>query len=125
MGDCRGKINSDKVQHVEYLNKKGKVVECDILESGCIENTGWKENGSSTEVTASTSEKDLILSKVRSQSVKNRQAMSGPLVPGSVLSHSLSERGRVSERFVMDLFPFSYFYAIVYVCLRQCGDLPI
>ena len=106
LGDSRGKI-SDKVQQAEYLNKKGKVLECDILESGCQEKTGWKKNGSSTEATTSASEKDVVLSKARSQSVKSRQALSGPLVPGSVLSHSLSEKGRIAERFVMDHFSYS------------------
>lgn len=106
LGDSRGKI-SDKVQQAEYLNKKGKVLECDILESGCQEKTGWKKNGSSTEATTSASEKDVVLSKARSQSVKSRQALSGPLTPGSVLSHSLSEKGRIAERFVKDHFSYS------------------
>lgn len=77
-----------------------------MLESGGQEKTGWKKNGSSTEATTSTSEKDMVLSKARSPSVKNRQAVSGPLMPGAVLSHSLSERGRISERSVMGCYLF-------------------
>ncbi|XP_015896363.3 uncharacterized protein LOC107430085 isoform X2 [Ziziphus jujuba] len=98
LDDGGGKISSDIVQPAEYLNKKGKGLGCDIPESACQERTGWKKNGSATEATASTSEKDVVLPKARTQSVKSRQAVSGPLMPGAVLSHSLSERARISER---------------------------
>ncbi|KAL5539719.1 hypothetical protein UlMin_043848 [Ulmus minor] len=85
-------------QQCENLNNKCKGLECDITESGSQDKIGWKKNGSSTEATSSTSNKDSVLAKTRSQSVKGRQTHSGPLMPGAVLSHSSSERGRFSER---------------------------
>ncbi|KAI4326785.1 hypothetical protein L6164_019320 [Bauhinia variegata] len=108
-----GKKNSDKtpqdeltsqlrgndIQQSEYLNKKGKIPENDFLESGGPKNIIWKRNGSNTEATTSTTEKDTVPSMIKSQSLKNRQTQSGPLMPGTVLGHSLSERGRPFERF--------------------------
>ncbi|TKY52015.1 Serine/threonine-protein kinase fray2 [Spatholobus suberectus] len=58
-----------------------------------------KRNGSVAEATSSTLEKDVGTSKVKTQSVKLGKTQSGPLMPGSVLGHSLSERGRAFERF--------------------------
>lgn len=94
-------VNDYEVQQVESLNKKGKVLESNILESGGQQKTAWKKNGSSSEATASTSEKDMVQAKTKNLSVKSRQTQSGPLTPGAVLSHSLSERSRIFERFVM------------------------
>jgi len=58
-----------------------------------------KRNGSVAEATtSSTLENDIGTSKIKSQSVKLGKTQSGPLVPGSVLGHSLSEKGRAFER---------------------------
>lgn len=103
----RGQNSSAELPHVDYLNGKGKNLGSDLMESGYEENVGLKKNGSSTEASSSTSEKDLLLAKTKAQMVKSRQTHSGPLMHGTVLSHSLSDRGRSLERFVMvhcDLF---------------------
>ncbi|CAL2260743.1 unnamed protein product [Prunus armeniaca] len=91
-------VNDYEAQQVESLNKKGKVLESNILESGGQQKTAWKKNGSSSEATASTSEKDMVQAKNKNLLVKSRQTQSGPLTPGAVLSHSLSERARIFER---------------------------
>ncbi|KAL5750184.1 hypothetical protein ACOSP7_024787 [Xanthoceras sorbifolium] len=99
--EYRGK--SDQPQLSECSNRKGKIVEVDSLESGIQEKILLKKNGSSSEAMASTSEKDLMPAKVKT--VKTRQTQSGPLMPGVVLSHSASERGRNLERFETDILP--------------------
>ncbi|XP_061352201.1 serine/threonine-protein kinase BLUS1-like isoform X3 [Gastrolobium bilobum] len=82
----------------EYLNKKEKILESDLQEPRLPKNFIWKRNGSNTETTTLTVEKDMGKSKIKAQSVECRQTQSGPLMPGRVLSHSLSERGRTFER---------------------------
>ncbi|XP_027367587.1 serine/threonine-protein kinase BLUS1-like [Abrus precatorius] len=86
-----GKKNSDKLQQDEFTLQVGRFSN-DISQSE-------KRNGSIAEATSSTSEKDVGTSKVKIQSVKLGKTQSGPLVPGSVLGHSLPERGRAFERF--------------------------
>ncbi|XP_018503687.2 serine/threonine-protein kinase BLUS1 isoform X2 [Pyrus x bretschneideri] len=95
--DYKGEINGDESQQVECLNKKGKDIESNLSESAGPQ-TGWKKNESSSEATASTSEKDTVQAKPKTLFVKSRQALSGPLTPGFVLSHSLSEKVRTIER---------------------------
>ena len=106
---CReGQTGDVKSLQYEYANKKGKILEYDVQESGCDEKMGWKKNASSTEATTSVSalEKETVTTKTRLQAVKVRQTCSGPLMPGAVLTHSMSERARVSERFVMNNYLF-------------------
>ncbi|KAK4262944.1 hypothetical protein QN277_028433 [Acacia crassicarpa] len=98
--------DSSDVKLSESLDKKGKIVESDLQELGSPKNIIWKRNGSVSEATASTLEKDIGTSKIRSQSVKNRQCQSGPLAPGAVFGHSSSERGHTSERFEIENQPF-------------------
>ncbi|KAH8513175.1 hypothetical protein H0E87_006460 [Populus deltoides] len=90
-------LSGGKLPRVDNLNRKGRLPESDLLETSSQEKVGWKRNGSSTEAKASTSENDVMQAKAKT--VKSRQTLSGPLMPGMVLSHSLSERGRTSERF--------------------------
>lgn len=78
-----------------------------------------KRNGSVAEATSSTSENDIGASKIKSQSVKLGKTQSGPLVPGSVLGHSLSEKGRAFERYI--LFS-SYIFVGVFI-LAGVGSL--
>lgn len=52
----------------------------------------------------STSEKETTHPKTKTETVRSRQTQSGPLMPGIVLTHSLSERGRITERFVIVTF---------------------
>ncbi|KAJ0048129.1 hypothetical protein Pint_14829 [Pistacia integerrima] len=89
---------NDQLQLSESLNKKGKSPEIQ-------EKIVFKKNGSSTEAMASTSEKDSMLTKAKS--VKSRQSQSGPLMPGVVLTHSSSERGRNSDRCEDDIQPLT------------------
>ncbi|XP_008390290.1 serine/threonine-protein kinase BLUS1 isoform X2 [Malus domestica] len=98
--DYKGEINGDESQQVECLNNKGKDIESNLSESTGQQKTGWKKNESSSEAIASTSEKDTVQAKPKTLIVKSRQTLSGPLTPGSVLSHSLSEKGRIFERSV-------------------------
>lgn len=103
----RGQNSGAELPHVDHLNGKGKNLGSDLLESGCEEKVGSKKNGSSTEASSSMAEKDLLLAKTKTQMANSRQTQSGPLMHSTVLSHSLSERGRSLERFVMihcDLF---------------------
>ncbi|XP_061981570.1 serine/threonine-protein kinase BLUS1-like isoform X1 [Populus nigra] len=90
-------LSGGKLPWADNLNRKGRLPESDLLETSSQEKVGWKRNGSSTEAKASTSENDVMQAKAKT--VKSRQTLSGPLMPGTVLSHSLSERGRTSERF--------------------------
>ncbi|KAA3460043.1 serine/threonine-protein kinase OSR1-like [Gossypium australe] len=80
----------------DCLNEKGKNPECDIVEAGLHEK-GLRKNGSGIDITASTSEKDAVMTGAKS--VKPRQTQSGPLTPGAILNHSSSERVHNSERF--------------------------
>ncbi|PON92813.1 Serine/threonine protein kinase [Trema orientale] len=93
-----GQPSGDKLQQSEYLNTEGTILESDVQESGSLEKIGLKKNGSSIESMTSTSEKEIIMTKSRTQTVKGRQTHSGPLMPGAVLTHSASDRGRISER---------------------------
>ncbi|KAL2325252.1 hypothetical protein Fmac_024310 [Flemingia macrophylla] len=82
------KKNSNNLQQDEFMAQVGS---SNIPQSE-------KRNGSVAEATPSTSDKDAGASKVKTQSGKLGKTHSGPLVPGSVLGHSLPERGRVLER---------------------------
>jgi len=99
----------------ECLNKKGNFMEGDMLKAGFQETTGWKRNGTSTETEASTSGQDSVQGKTKTQMPKGRQTQSGPLLPGTVLSHSLSERVRGSDRFVL-FHGFVFVSLIVFSC---------
>jgi serine/threonine protein kinase len=103
--ECRGQTSGEEILQADFLNKKGKIVESDLLESGCQEKVGWRKNGSSNEASSSMSEKDVVQAKTKTQTVKCRQTQSGPLTPGAVLSHSVSERGLIPERTENEIQP--------------------
>ncbi|XP_044477240.1 serine/threonine-protein kinase BLUS1-like isoform X2 [Mangifera indica] len=94
---------SDQLQLSESLNNKGKSPEIESLEPEIKEKIVIKKIGSSIEAMASNSEKDSMLTKAKT--VKSRQTQSGPLMPGVKLTHSLSERGRNSDRCENDIQP--------------------
>ncbi|KAJ6414980.1 hypothetical protein OIU84_003891 [Salix udensis] len=96
-------LSGGKLSQVDNLNRKGKFPESDLLETSSQEKVGWKRNGSSTEAKVSTSENDVKQAKAKT--LKSYQTRSGPLMPGTVLSHSLSESGRTSERFENEIQP--------------------
>lgn len=89
-------LSSDQVSHSHSVDRKGKVLETEIVDSRCLENVSLKKNGSCTEVISSALEKNMVQAKTTT--VKTRQTQSGPLMPGIVLNHSHSERSRISER---------------------------
>ncbi|XP_065858483.1 serine/threonine-protein kinase BLUS1-like [Euphorbia lathyris] len=106
------KLNSNsEIQQVEYnsqkglddlsendnLNKKGKFLEkIESVEAGSMDKTNRNRSGVNNDEKASTSEKDI--SQAMAKLMKSRQTQSGPLTPGAVLGHSLSDRGRFLER---------------------------
>ncbi|XVF53154.1 hypothetical protein PTKIN_Ptkin05aG0077500 [Pterospermum kingtungense] len=85
------------------LNVKGEIPECNIVGAGCQEKVGLRENGSNIDSMASTSEKDVLLT--RAKAVKPRQTQSGPLTPGVVLNHSSSVQVHNPERFENEILP--------------------
>ncbi|KAF5734956.1 serine/threonine-protein kinase BLUS1-like isoform X1 [Tripterygium wilfordii] len=97
--EARGKANDSEHQS-ENVNKKGKTLEFEILEPVGQQKTNWKKDGTSTEASASTSEKDIV--QAMNKTIKSRQTQSGPLMPGIALSHSSSEKGCTHERFEIE-----------------------
>ncbi|XP_059644214.1 serine/threonine-protein kinase BLUS1-like isoform X2 [Cornus florida] len=83
-------------------SKKGKVPESDLLESDNQGKTGLEKNRSRTELLPSTSEKIAVQAKTKTLTGKSHQTQSGPLIPGRVLSHSMSERERNFDRWEID-----------------------
>lgn len=102
---CRGRITGDELAQAGCLSKKGKSLRSDSLESSNQEKIGQEKDISSAEMMPSTSEKDIVNAKTKTQMVKGRQTQSGPLMPGVVLSHSLSDRGRSFERSENEIQP--------------------
>lgn len=86
-------------------------LECNKLDSDHQEKGRLKKNSSKTELPPLTSDKDAVQAKSRSQTPKTHQSVSGPLMPGVILSHSASERAHNFERsyriycFVLSAFP--------------------
>ncbi|GLT35747.1 hypothetical protein SLA2020_101740 [Shorea laevis] len=98
-----GQISADQSQQSDCLNKKGKNLESDIVEAVSQEGVGLKKPVSSIEVSASSSERDIVQTKTKV--AKTRQTQSGPLTPGIVLNHSLSEKARNLDRFDIESQP--------------------
>ncbi|XP_028074258.1 serine/threonine-protein kinase BLUS1-like isoform X5 [Camellia sinensis] len=89
---------SDEFSSAECLSNKGKVSESDLLESDYQGKIDPEKNGSRTEPLPSTSERDIVLAKIKTSASKSRQTQSGPLMPSIVLNHSVTERGHIFER---------------------------
>lgn len=94
-------VTGDEVNSAECLNKKGKNLGSDSLVSASQRMTGLVKNGSKRDLLPSTSENDAGQPKTRTPTGRSRQTQSGPLVAGAVLNHSMSERMRNLERFVI------------------------
>ncbi|KAJ9148141.1 hypothetical protein P3X46_030225 [Hevea brasiliensis] len=103
--ECRARTGADELSHAESLIRKGKLLESDTLETGIQEKFGWKKNDATNDEKVSTSERDMTQDKAKM--VKGRQSQSGPLVPGAVLGHSLSDKGRFWERSENDSKPIT------------------
>lgn len=101
LAESKGNLNGDEVPSSECLNIKGKIHQSDLVESACPGKVGLKKNGISNEMTPSTSEMELQ-AKGKYQTMKSRQTHSGPLMQNVVLSHSLSDKGRTSERLALN-----------------------
>ncbi|XP_011026795.1 PREDICTED: serine/threonine-protein kinase BLUS1-like isoform X3 [Populus euphratica] len=93
-------LSGCELPQADNFIKKGKLPESDLLETSSLEK---ERNGSISEAKASTSES--LMAQAKAKTVKSRQTHSGPLMPGTVFSHSLSERGRTSERFENEIHP--------------------
>lgn len=89
---------------VESSSNKEKIPVRDLLESDYQGKIELEKNASRTELPPSHPEKDVVLARVRTSSGNSRQTQSGPLMPAIVLNHSKSERGRISERFILVYF---------------------
>ncbi|XP_058770688.1 serine/threonine-protein kinase BLUS1-like [Vicia villosa] len=91
---------SDSQSRVDQRNSDNAQQDESTLQVGGNEvSQSDKRNGLIAEASASTSEKDVGTSKIKTQAVKVGKTQSGPLVPGTVLGHYLPERGRLFERF--------------------------
>lgn len=115
---CREKANGNEVFVYESQTNKGKVTESDITEYDNMAKTDLKKNDSKPEMPPSMVEKEAAQAKIRNQTFITRQTQSGPLMPGSVLSHSQSERMRNLERFD-NFFLFASSYLFIFVMCRQ------
>ncbi|KAG8659007.1 serine/threonine-protein kinase BLUS1 isoform X2 [Manihot esculenta] len=100
--ECRTHTDADELLLAESLIRKGKLLESDTLQTGTLEKSGTKSEATNDEK-ASSSERDMTQAKAKM--VKGRQTQSGPLVPGAVLGHSLSDKGRFWERSEIDNQP--------------------
>ncbi|GKV04007.1 hypothetical protein SLEP1_g16225 [Rubroshorea leprosula] len=98
-----GQISADQSQQSDCLNRKGKNLESDIVEAVSQEEVALKKPVSSIEVSTSSSERDIVQTKTKV--VKTRQTQSGPLTPGIVLNHSLSDKAQNFERFEIESQP--------------------
>ncbi|CAL5356355.1 unnamed protein product [Camellia sinensis] len=95
---CSEQTSGGEFPPTQCSSNEGKIPESDLLQSDYQGKIDLEKNGSRTELPPSTSEKDAAQGKAKAPSGKSRQTQSGPLMPGIVLSHSASERGRIFER---------------------------
>ncbi|KAL0296404.1 UNVERIFIED_CONTAM: Serine/threonine-protein kinase fray2 [Sesamum radiatum] len=98
----REKANGNEVLVAESQTKKEKVYESDLTASDNQGKNGLKKSASKAELLPPMVEKDAAQAKTKHQTGRPRQTQSGPLMPGTVLSHSLSERTRKLERCEID-----------------------
>ncbi|THG10728.1 hypothetical protein TEA_023104 [Camellia sinensis var. sinensis] len=94
---CSEQTSGGEFPPTQCSSNEGKIPESDLLQSDYQGKIDLEKNGSRTELPPSTSEKDAAQGKAKAPSGKSRQTQSGPLMPGIVLSHSASERGRIFE----------------------------
>ncbi|KAA8526095.1 hypothetical protein F0562_007805 [Nyssa sinensis] len=90
--------SGDELPPSGYMSKRGKFLESDSLVPGNQGKISLEKNGSRTQLFRSTSDKDDVQAKTKTPAGRSHQTQSGPLTPGIVLNHSMSERTRDSER---------------------------
>ncbi|KAL1556404.1 non-specific serine/threonine protein kinase [Salvia divinorum] len=96
------KVNGNELLVVENQTNNGQTCESDIKEFDNKAKTDMKKSNSKSELPASLVENEGVQAKTKNQTGRARQTQSGPLVPGSVLSNSQSERARKFERHEID-----------------------
>ncbi|XP_051114803.1 serine/threonine-protein kinase BLUS1-like isoform X2 [Andrographis paniculata] len=82
--------------------QKEKISESDLIEPDNQGNTGISRNTSKAQLSPPVAEKDGAQTKGRVLTGKPSRTQSGPLTPGTVLSHSQSERARNFERYEIE-----------------------
>ncbi|KAK6122533.1 hypothetical protein DH2020_043711 [Rehmannia glutinosa] len=87
----RGKTNGNEVPVLESQTNEEKVSESDLTEFDNKVETDLKKGESNAELPPSMVENEAAQAKTRNQTGRPRQSQSGPLMPGTVLSHSLCE----------------------------------
>ncbi|KAL6566228.1 hypothetical protein OROGR_001843 [Orobanche gracilis] len=88
----REKTNGNKVPVPENERNKEKVSETVATEHDNRVKTDLKKSESKAKIPPSMVEKEAAQAKTRNQIGRSRQTQSGPLMPGTVISHSQSER---------------------------------
>ncbi|GAB4834633.1 hypothetical protein Ancab_032896 [Ancistrocladus abbreviatus] len=101
----RGQPNAEEFLTTEAVRSKGKLIESELSETVVQGKIVLANDGPSTEVATNTSERGTTQAKTKSQTTKGRQSQSGPLIPGSVLGQSSSERSRVHGRIENEIQP--------------------
>ncbi|KAF6136211.1 hypothetical protein GIB67_036891, partial [Kingdonia uniflora] len=98
--DRRGSISGANFSQPECSSTMQDISETHSLDCSNPKNfDGHEKYGPVNGSVLSGSDKDIVQGQPKNQLCKTRQSRSGPLMPNTVLSHSMSERGRISERF--------------------------
>ncbi|KAL6568948.1 hypothetical protein OROHE_003689 [Orobanche hederae] len=92
----REKTNGNEVPVPDNQTNKEKVSETVATEHDNRVKTDIKESESKAKIPPSMVEKEAAQAKTRNQIGRSRQTQSGPLMPGTLISHSQSERARNS-----------------------------
>ncbi|XP_057510991.1 serine/threonine-protein kinase BLUS1-like isoform X1 [Actinidia eriantha] len=96
--NCSEQSSGGEFALAECSGNMGRIPESGLLDSDYQGKIDLERNESRTELPQSALEKDVVQAKTRNPSVKCHQTQSGPLMPAIVLSHSMSENGRIFER---------------------------
>ncbi|EYU33483.1 hypothetical protein MIMGU_mgv1a0199023mg, partial [Erythranthe guttata] len=95
---CWEKTNGNDVPVVESPMNKGNVSKRDLTEYDNEEKKELKKSESKAELPPMVDkDKEAALAKTRNQTGRPRETQSGPIMPGAMLSHSMSDRARNTE----------------------------
>ncbi|KAL7149804.1 hypothetical protein ABFS83_05G065300 [Erythranthe nasuta] len=95
----REKTNGNDVPVVESPMNKGNVSKSDLTEYDNEEKKELKKSESKADLPPMVDkDKEAALAKTRNQTGRPRETQSGPIMPGAMLSHSMSDRVRNTER---------------------------
>ncbi|KAK6146504.1 hypothetical protein DH2020_020373 [Rehmannia glutinosa] len=87
----RGNTNGNEVPVLESQTNEEKISDTNLTEFDNKVETEIKKAESNAELPPSMVEKEAAQAKTRNQTGRPRQSQSGPLMPGTVLGHSLCE----------------------------------